>query len=444
VRVVSLLAVAAGYVATCAEYYVWWGGLSAPARFLVAIVPLVAPFVAAGIQNVAANPVRAIVWPAVAASVLIGVVAIVAMDRQPLVSDPHGSSALVQLVQGSVPAIAALPTFTEPDSGGSFRLLVGWLMAALGAGCVLYLLAFRLRASATGSAAAAGFVLLFLGAVFTPPFAPDIRADTIAGNRIALMQAFDPDRRWPFDYARRRRMTPAEWLSASVVMDDRIPTRSMALPPGRYRATVWFTGGSSRPGDLEFSLGRGAVARLTGPLPNPATVDVDLPLPIPAVWLALTDDAAAHDVVRTQVAPLEIVPRADRPDANVRAARATPGRLNGYVAFVDDHTFPEPDAFWTRGVLEGRVLVATAGARRLVLRVAAGPTAETARVTTPFGVERVPLARDETRSLSFDIPADERIVPVAIKASASFRPVDVDPQSSDGRSLGCRVFLDLE
>jgi hypothetical protein len=258
-----------------------------------------------------------------------------------------------------------------------------------------------------------------------------------------------------FDYRRRSWIEPAAWLRAAAIFSERDPmaraadpdgivTGTLALPPGRYEARVWLQGARQGSGALQMTLGRGQlVAHLDGPLDNPAILAFELPIEVPQLWLQLTDPATASRVVRTEVSALRLDPASARPAIRVRQIAALPAPEQAYVAYVDENTFPERGAYWTRGTREGRVLVASGGAKQLIVNLQNGPMTNTVHVDTGFETFNVPLAPESTHSFTAKIPEPRGLLSVTVQASASFRPFDVDPQSADRRNLGCLVRLEL-
>lgn len=114
-QVLALVAVFAAFVASSARLYMWWGGWSAPARFLVPAVPLLAPALALAIARLRSSRWSWLVAPLAAWSVLVALGATAFPARLLLFSDAHGVSRLVETFQGSAPLTATLPMFTESE-----------------------------------------------------------------------------------------------------------------------------------------------------------------------------------------------------------------------------------------------------------------------------------------------------------------------------------------
>jgi hypothetical protein len=447
------LLLAFGYTLSSGRLYMWWGGSSAPARFMVPVLPLLVPALAAGLYRLRGTAAAAIWGTCAAISLAVGLSGALLPGRLLLFSPPHGLARILEQVQGSAPLAGAIPTFTQEDWLTPAVGLTPWLVAALAGVGGAWLCARR-----TGSAlwSAAGELAAFgvTAAVLVSSFAPDLRADSRTRGSLDLLTRFDPIRARAFDYATFRRLTPQAWLDASPVVFEREPgtdpdplgrlTGPLRLPQGDYEARVWFDGERGQPGAFQVAIGNGyTIARADGPLSNPVRLGFQMPVPIPAVWMQLTDTASARAVRRLEIAPSIVVMAAQRPLLDVRAAEGLDGRVGAYVAYLDGSTYPERGMFWTVGRQAGRLLIAPAGATALRMTVHAGPRPNVVLVKVADHEERLSLAAEETRTVRVALP-NMPAVAVEVRASASFRPSDVDPTSSDRRELGCQVRLVLE
>jgi hypothetical protein len=292
-----------------------------------------------------------------------------------------------------------------------------------------------------------------VGSMLSTPSASAIHDDVVTRGRVELMTAFDPEHLRSFDYRRLSKLDPASLLEVCTLnvhrAGDEMPDEQgrvagpIGLPPGRYQAQVWFASSQPQPGDLLLLPRRGnALARRAGPLPSPATMTFDLPARVP-VWLALSEPSTARRAQRIEIAPLAIVPRSHRLNAEARAVEAIEGRENAYIVYVNSETYPEGGVFWTRAANRGEVLVSPAGASDIVLTLYVGPTAGTVHLDVGGQSLDVAMRADEIREVSVPVSAGASLVPVSVQASAWFRPAAVDPRSSDTRALGCQVRIGL-
>lgn len=448
----GLLALA--YVVSSARLYMWWGGSSAPARFLVPVAPLLAPALALAIARVRGRAATTVWALAAGISLLAGLSGALGAGRFLLFSDPHGVARVLDLAQGSAPLTAALPTFTQEEWVGPLRQLLPWL-AALGLGLAAGALVAKRTRSAIWIGAADILVFGLVGAATVTTFPAAVRIESVTRGSMALLEAYDPVRLRAFDYPTLTRLSPPAWLEKLAVSFDREPggepdplgrvSGSLQLPPGEYEARVWFEGNRPRTGALQAALGNDyLLARVEEPLSNPAVLPMSVPLAVPSVWIQLTDLASARSVRRLDIVPRDVVPVGDRSHEPVLAVEGFDGRLNAYAAYVNDEAFPERGTFWTRAGGTARVLVAPAGASAMVVTMHVGPLPSSVSVRVGDHVESIAFARDETRTIRVPIAPGARVVPVEVRSSAFFRPHEVDPSSSDTRELGCQVRLVLE
>ena len=454
---IALVSIALIYSIGSARLYMWWGGSSAPARFLVPVVPLLAPMIAAVLSRMKGMAMPAAVWTFVVLSVLISASGILELDRLLLFSDPHGSARIIQQMQGSAPLTAALPTFTDENWTAPLALLAPWLLgalAALGITSVIGSRAFRLRQSIFWLAIVEGVTFFLVAALLSGSFSVEARAESVARGRLTLLTAFDPVRLRALDYARLSKMSAAEWVRTGELTFDLDPTQPpdeqgrltgpLTLPPGRYDVKVWFQGERKREGDLLLALGGGQVlARVAGPLANPAIATFDMPVAIPQLWVQLSEPSSAQGVVRVDLNPVAITPAGDRPRVEVRAVEPIPTMPNAYIAYIDDFAFPEGGVFWTRGTSRGEVLVVPEGAGRIYLTLHVGAAGGVVRLSVAGQAQEVDMKPGETRSVSVAVPPGSLYVPVSVQAPGAFRPAEVDPQSTDTRSLGCQVRVEV-
>ena len=452
------LAIGAAYVASSARYYMWWGGSSAPARFLVPMMPLAAPMFAAAYARLRSPLARAHAWLLLGASLGVSALAVWDPSELLLFSNPHGVARLAEWAQAGSPLTAALPTFTEENWRAPLTRLGLWACAAL---VTALLVRGTRRRSAPASTywtiLAEGAVGLVLVSALVGPYAADARAETVRRGRQALMDRFDPGALRALDYRgnRLRKMTSDEWIGASALVIDRDPaepvdpqgrlTDALALPPGEYRLSVGFRGAAPPGADVLMALGGGHVlARRAAPLGNPATLGFVVPVAVPRLWVQLTDPSAAAQVNRLEIAPVAIVAASARVAVHVRAVEAVSGRPNAYMAYVDDGTYAEGGVFWTRGTGEGEVLIAPAGASRVRLTLHVGPSGGPVRLTIDGDAREVAMAPNETRVVPVDVPTGASVMRLRVRASGSFVPADADPRSGDRRSLGCQVRVEVE
>ncbi len=459
IAVVSL-GLAAVFVVSSARLYMWWGGASAPARFLVPVAPLLAPAMAAGFARVRTRMAAAHAGVILAVSVVIAGVAMVDMSPPLLFSSPHGVARLAERLAGGAPLPVALPTFTEEDWVAPLARLALWMVAAVVVAIIARFVVARHAVPRrwtpfwTIVSEAAAFLLVVSALVRS--FDADARAATLRQGRFDLLTAFDPDARRGFDYRQRtlRKLTPEQWIEASRLtfrLDPAEPpdpqgrlTEGLTLPQGAYDVNVLFDDTTPRAGDLLAALGGGNVlARVAAPLPTMTTMHLPMSIPVPQLWIQMSDAPSAAAARRVDVVPQRLVPRSRRIAVPVRRVESVPGPGGAYMAYVDDNAYPEGGIFWTRGTIEAEVLIAPAGAPAVNLTLHTGPTAGTVRLSIDGQRRDVALDAGETRVVSLPVAPDTPFVSLKVQSPGAFRPADVDPASTDTRLLGCQVRVEV-
>jgi len=448
-----LLTTVSVFVASSTRMYMWWGGASAPARFLVPIVPLLAPMIAVAVHGLRSAAARWCSALLVLASVAVAAAGAISPQRLLLFSAAHGLANTVAAAQGASPLWYLLPTFTEDVVRAPLALLLPWAIAALLALAVV-VLASRWPGRTNGFASAAVAVTVFVvgGAVLAGAPAPvsHQRATALRG-RLDLMRADDGMALRGLDYGRRVRLNERQTLemtgirvtrSAGELSDE--PRRlagPFALPAGRFTARITFdrpTAGDS--GALILIDDRIQIAR--GKADGGSPIAFELPVDAP-VWVAVADPSAASAALAVEIAAESIVPRSARAAGEVRAIEAIAERSGAFIVYTDDDTYPEGGVFWTVGTDAGTVLVDPAGASALLLTLHVGPAGGVVRVTVDGQDRSVMLSPDQTRQLEIPLAPGARFVPVVIAAPGQFRPSDHEPGSTDRRWLGCQVRIGL-
>ena len=448
------------YTLSSARLYMWWGGSSAPARFLVPVAPLLAPALAAVFGRIRHGIIAAHVWAGLAISLLVSAISLVDLNPPLLFSNPHGVARLAEMFRGGSPLTAALPTFTEENWVAPLTRLGLWVFAACVAAAWAWFAGRRIREGRQTSVFWPLFaeLVVFITAVAigVGPYDAEARAETVRHGRFGLLAGFDPDGRRAFDYRQHAytKMTEQQWLDVTSLtfrLDPSEPpdgqgrlTEGLTLPQGNYQVSVLFDDSVPRQGELLASLGGGNVlARAQAPLAGLTTMRLAMPILVPQVWVQMSDPPSAAAARRVDITPLSIVPRGRRFGGQVRRVESVAGRPDAYMAYVNDGAFPEGGVFWTRGRSEADLLVATGGASTLRLTVHAGPAGGAVRLHIDGRELEVALDPGETRVVPVPVPPDATVVSLAVQASGSFRPADVDRNSTDTRELGCQVRVEV-
>jgi hypothetical protein len=159
--------------------------------------------------------------------------------------------------------------------------------------------------------------------------------------------------------------------------------------------------------------------------------------------MALSDRATAQAASQVQITPVTIVPKGLRLRADAQAIEVVPGHPNAYIVYADDRTYPEGGVFWTKGRKRAEVLVVPTGAKELLLTLYAGPSGGTTHLSVAGRSWETVLAPDESKEMPVAIDDASVPIQVLVQAAQSFRPVQIDPKSTDIRNLGCQVRIGL-
>jgi hypothetical protein len=458
-----LLTSLAAFLGSTARLYMFWGGSSAPARFLVPVLPCLAPFVALAIARCTAAPARALLG--VCFTIGLGATAVaVSLPRQLLFySDAHGRARLLEWWQGAAPLALVAPTFTEPDWQTQLPVLGLWLGAAtlsvLATAAAWRTLKAR-RDSGSGSRPAgsswrvAGLAVatfLVTAGILTARPDASIREKTARRGDVEALSRFDGERLRVFDYAALTRPT-AEGLRQLTTLrlrpdrtgDGQLAIGPFGLPAGEFDAEVWFSASRPRAGEVLIGESRAVLGRIEGALENPAVFAVNVPASTGNVMVRAADGQIAAAVTEVRLVPRSIVPPAGRDGHPVRMLESVSGWPGAYLVYTDDNAYPEMGTFWSRRTAATTVLVAPGGASRLVLTLSTGPNTGTVDVAVAGEQRAVPVVAGGEQVVAFPLPPGQRLVPITIRSSVEFRPADVDARARDMRGLGCRVQVVLE
>lgn len=449
-RLALVVLVAAGaFVGSTARLYMFWGGSSAPARFLVPVLPCLAPMLAMAFERVRAVGVRALLHIALAVSLVCAAIGVLRPDRQMLFSDPHGRARILEWLQDASPLPLVVPTFTEPTWAVELPPL-GWWLLVVAVSSVAAMFAGR-RSGRTSTAVGVFFAVAVLGsAVVTAQVSDRVRAATARRGAIDTLTRFDGDRYRTLWYDTMHRASVDEILAATLIPLDVVPraagstvvTLPVSVPPGTYEAVVWFTGTSPEGEVLVTDSPRAVLGRVAGPLGSPLRIPVVVPMTARRLTVNVPDEALAHRVQAVVLAPRAIVPPLLREPLPVRAMESLPF-AEAFLGYTDEHAYPEGGVFWTRGTARTEVVVAPGGASRMTLVLSTGPQRGIVDVWLDGEHRQIAMPGQQEQIVTFPL-AGKRLVSLGVQSSVMFRPSEVDPSSTDGRGLGCQVRLSLE
>lgn len=440
-----LLLVTAAHVASTTRLYMWWGGTSAPARFLVPILPVLAPMLALGIGAARGRLARTLLGSTLTISLLVAAVGAGWPERLFLYSDSRGYARLLETIQSGAPLTFSLPTFTYEDWVSPVRTLLAWLLAA-GVGCGAIGAALRwLRPSGEWLAAVGAVTLLATASLAAGRVDAGARDEMARRGALDLVWQYDGARLRAFEYASLGKIDETRLRASATITFRGYPVPAFALPQGSYEAHLSFGSALDRQGEIAVtSGGRVTFGRSAGVFTNPAVVPFELPVAASRLSVSVADQPLAASVVGVEIVPTVLVPASAREPRLARRIEAIPDGPGAYLVYVDDHAYPEDGVFWTRGLERSEVLVAPGPHARLLLTLHLGPRAGAVTLSAAGREQTAMVEPNGSTEVQVEVPHGLQLVSLTIQSPTSFRPSEVDPKSDDTRLLGCQVRVRVE
>ena len=268
-----LLVTTAAFVGSTTRLYMWWGGSSAPARFLVPLLPCLAPMVAVAIESARTAWARGLLMAALATGLTIAAFSLANPEQLLLFSDARGRARLMELLQAGSPLAMTLPGFTTEDWVTALSDLWPWLAAAAAGAVAMTALVRRRPASGSLSILAlGGLTALVVAALLTASPSAAVREDTVRRGAVDLLWKYDAPRLKAFGFDSLGGLDAPQVLARASLRNRGYPLPAVALPPGAYEATVWFSAGTGaeRAGEILVASAQKVVfGRLDRPTGQP-------------------------------------------------------------------------------------------------------------------------------------------------------------------------------
>jgi hypothetical protein len=448
----ELLFVLVPYLLAVTHFAMWWGGWSAPARFFAPVLPLLA--VPAGMFWVLASG-RAERMLAAAGLVLTATASavVVWVDRGRLAFNTRDATALWLEWAGRLADLtAATPRWARETDVPLFQAIAVWAGATV-ALWVLLRAAERsrhfARGCALGTLAAGLLALAAMGASSVVWALEGASGTTTTVSQLHLLErvAAEP-RALAFDLEARTRV-PLDELPGRVSIElTRNPsTRPVGretppmftlppLPAGEYRVTT--RGGAAR-GWVMVGIARDQFALRTEQLPVGA---VSLRFPLPVRGLLVRGDEDARRAVRGLVVePVRILRPAERLAADTARRAVRYGDCTVY--FLDERSYPEPEAFWVGGARDTVVVIQPDVPRpTAVLHLRNAPVDNEVVLESGGWRETLLLGPGEEREIAVPLDVARGGAVLRLDARSGFRPAEHDPASRDQRFLGVWVRVE--
>lgn len=445
----EIAAVLLTYLLAVAAYHMWWGGWSAPARFLVPVLLMLGvPAAVFWSRQRAAGKMTAASALVIA---LISTATLAFVDWGRLViNDRSGVALWLAYLTPVVDLARALPSFHRDGPWAAFVGAMIWLAALLLAALAIRVLARRLEArgrDVTSTLMLAGpllFALAIMVAATLTWAKARVGGSTPTPASLALLRTYDPARRpVGVQFAPLRRIAPEQvpgrlsLESASVAATDQdAPVLVLSdVPAGTYRLSPSVALAAQGVMELTVGSGRTAVERWTlDPAARGREFRVSLPVGVNGL-IVRGDAAVRRSTPKIELEPVAIVPEV----ARFMAPRAVAGARYQDLAVFSFDALPylEGPGMWLPGGVPVRLAFAgPAGATvlRVVVRNCPFPNRVTMRAQDHMEV--LTLGPGEVRVVEWPVNRANGGAVVEITAERGYRPADVDPASRDLRYLG--------
>lgn len=445
---IELLFVLVPYLLAVTHFAMWWGGTSAPARFFVPVLPMLAIPAAVAWTSIRHRATRATALGALAVTAFISCALVVVDDGRLAYNIRETYAYWLEWLNGGVSLPLGMPAWWRGSEPTLYRDAAIWIVAMAGAWAGLRSLEGTrwLRGRGALSAASAlAYAAAGMGAltvVWTLAGAPGTNA---ASAQMALLHRLGLERRnvsfelpafrrvSRADVARKIRIEPRPSSApGGAGPNDRPLFQVPSVPAGRYRLQPRGAGAS---GWLMIGIGRDQFAVLSGPLSAPpAPLVLTFPVAVRAI-VVRGDEQARRSVKALAIEPISIVPP-DKALTTEVARRAV--RYGSAIAFfLDDRSFPEPEGFWIGGARRSSLVVQPDAARpSLPLLLRNAPVDNVVRMQAGAWRQELSLAPGEERRVDLPLDLQKGATLVTVESAAGFRPSEVEARSRDGRFLG--------
>jgi hypothetical protein len=446
---IELLLIVVPYAMTAASFAMWWAGSAAPARFLVAILPLAA-IPLAMISSQDPRETRASTglpsWgvPVLTLVLLIVSVALILPrafeDSGRFIYNSRGGvDATLRWLAPAVDLPAALPSVNRTGGFVALSDAAIWIAALALVGVFARLIAGRWS---TGARYAFTALLLAVAAMSSARVAWAQNRLSPYGVRpeLAALERLRPS--WHttiVDLQNRSRKDAAGFLDRMAITMSGSQWVLDRVPAGDYDVSAVPTGPMT--GQLEMRVGRNDTPFVSAPLDDLRNPDMPFRLRLPVKLRTLNgriEAGAAYADTQFTLKPAGVAASASRRGA-IRAARY--GRTHAF--FFDEWAYPEPDGFWTRANGSATVVIDAnegTGQSGLPISITAGAVPTTLRVSVGSLDQSFSLAAGQQQEVVLP-PSEGGSWRLQIRSGAGFRPSEREPGSRDVRELAAWIAI---
>lgn len=449
----ELLFVVLPYLLVVTHYPMWWGGRSAPARFFVPVLLWMALPAAAFLTAVHSRATRVSAAGAFVVTLFACGVLVFAQDGRLAFNEREASAVWLEWLNGNIDLPRALPMWFRAREAPLFGPLLIW-SAAAGLGWMVVRVIGRTRRVRGRVAFSALAAAVYIAAATIAAAASWSFND--GSGRHSTPAQFDVLRRLSTDadvvavrLAPGHRVDRATLASALHISPPRSTVPGGAgrndrplyalpgVPAGTYRLRP---SAQSAEGWIMVGIGRDQFAVVTRRLDEGDTIEVDFPVDVRAL-LVRVDEDARRNIRGLSVEPLRIVLPEDRLTDEYARHAVRYGQATVY--FLDERSFPEPEAFWVGGARSTQIVINPDEPRATAtLHLRNGGAGNTLLISTPGWREEMRLAPGEERRLQVPMDHTRGATLFRLTTSSGFRPSDVNPGSRDTRYLGVWVKLE--
>jgi hypothetical protein len=454
----ELLFVVVPYLLAVTHFAMWWGGASAPGRFFAPILLAMAVPGAVGWRAIRHRATRVTILAALAYSAFISSV-LIFVDGGRLAYNVRQAYALsLEWLNGSINLALGTPSWWQGQRITSLELMrdttiwlsvfgVAWmLLRAVESGRWLRSRGVLCVTSAGAYALAAmlslTIVWAFAGAqpINSAPAQLDVLrrvsreshlvAVSLPGFKRVVTTAVP---------SMLRIQPPLSDAPGGAGPNDRPLYQIPLVPAGSYRITPQL----ARLGVMMIGIGRDQFSLVRRELNEDPPV-LNFPVDVRAIVIRGGESQPrAPNRLSLWIEPISIVPPSQRLTSDYAKHAVRYGTTNVY--FLDERSFPEPEAFWVGGARTSTIVLqppTDASAAMLLVRNA--PVDNHVAFESTAWRDEMTLAAGEERRVHVPIDLQRGAALLTITTSSGFRPSAVDPKSRDDRFLGVYVKVGEE
>lgn len=421
----ELLAIVIIYSVAVASYAMWWAGSAAPARFLVAVLPLAALPIAASSGLVLSSLLLLV-------SIALVVPRVVVEGGRFIYNGRGVLDATFEWLNRSVDLAAALPSVHRDGGSIALRDAIAWLVVFTALAIVGWLMSKRTAAVRwTVTTLSAGLAAMLAATIVWSMHGTTV--NTPDRSKLAGLADYRPS--WQtnrVDISGARGLSESEWLAAMTLEIPASVRRLNRVPAGGYEVIVnpavtnpvsAFVGRNDPP--IETFAAGSATQHLWLPV-RAQTLNFASRGELPATGPRLTlKPIATHAPAIARSA--------------VRAMRY--GRARTF-AFADD-VYLEKDGFWLRGDAAATVVIDTSEPSSyggLPITIIGGAVESAVELSIGAWAESLSLTPGQRRDITLP-PSEFGVWTLRTRTRGGFRPSEREPGNRDVRWLAAWITI---